>query len=87
MSMDDTITPESFLLECIAEDERGTRGCSSPVLAQCAAYRAILRDRARSDALAGDTEWHMGYSDGNYDAIRALAAVYADRPGYDEAWR
>lgn len=57
------------------------------VLAECRAKRRIVEDKRRIDASAGDTEWHYGYSDGNYDAIRALAFVYADHPDYDPAWR
>ena len=57
------------------------------VLADVEAKRRIIADREHIDASAGDTEWHSGYSDGNYDALRALALPYADHPDYDESWR
>jgi len=56
------------------------------VLAECAAKRKIIADRERIDRNASDTEWAMGYSDANYSALRALAAVYSDHPGYRSEW-
>lgn len=56
------------------------------VLAECAAKRAIIADRERIDRNASDTEWAMGYSDANYSALHALAAVYSDHPDYRSEW-
>jgi len=58
----------------------------SRVLAECAAKRAIIAGRARIDRSANDDEWSMGYSDANYEAISALAAVYASHTDYREEW-
>lgn len=57
------------------------------VLAECKAKRAILADRKRIDRSANPDEWSMGYSDANYGAIQALAAVYKDHPDYDAGWK
>lgn len=56
------------------------------VLAECAAKRAILADRKRMDRSAGMDDWYAGYSDANHDALRALAAVYANHPDYETGW-
>jgi hypothetical protein len=56
------------------------------LLAECAAKRAIIAARKRIDRSANDDEWSMGYSDANYQAITALAAVYADHPDYQREW-
>lgn len=56
------------------------------VLAECAAKRAIIADRERIDRSVSPDDWSMGYSDANYDAIKALAAVYADHPDYLQEW-
>jgi len=58
----------------------------SAVLAECAAKRAILAGRVRIDRSANDDEWSMGYSDANYEALQALAAVYASHADYREEW-
>jgi hypothetical protein len=55
-------------------------------LAECAAKRAIIAGRKRIDRSANDDEWSMGYSDANYEATHALAAVYADHPDYRREW-
>ena len=57
------------------------------VLADVDAKRRIIADREHIDASAGDTEWHSGYSDGNYDALRALALPYASHPDYRQEWK
>lgn len=57
------------------------------VLAECEAKREIVEHRQRIDRNASDTEWHSGYSDGNYDALRALALPYADHEDYRKEWR
>lgn len=46
------------------------------VLAECDAKRRIVE----LDELNG------GHGDAQANALRALASVYADRPGYDPAW-
>jgi len=56
------------------------------VLAECAAKRAIVADRKRIDRSVGMHEWYSGYSDANYDALKALAAVYRDHPEYNQEW-
>ena len=56
------------------------------VLDECAAKRAILAGRKRSDSSMADDEWTMGWSDANYDALYALAAVYEDHPDYQQEW-
>ena len=56
------------------------------VLAECAAKRAIIEQRRRSDRSASQDMWEMGYSDANYDALNALAAVYKDHADYREDW-
>jgi len=58
----------------------------SAVLAECAAKRAIVAGRVRIDRSANDDDWSMGYSDANYEAVKALAAVYADHEDYDSGW-
>ena len=68
-------------------DEHVCRHDPARVLAECEAKRRIVEDRQRIDRSAGDTDWHSGYSDGNYDAIKALALPYADHPDYREEWR
>jgi len=69
---------------------RDNYGClliqPSRVLAECAAKRAIIAGRKRIDRSANPDEWSMGYSDANYEAIHALAAVYADHPDYQQEW-
>ena len=57
------------------------------VLAECEAKRAIVADRDRIDRSADGDEWSMGYSDANYSALHALAAVYADHPDYLPEWK
>ena len=118
--MDNTITPESFLLQCIDEDEAVARDAINDdmgsdegftnryeyltddrfpriaedaarmitrfavprrILAECKAKRAIVE--------------HLRMAVFNYvtpiaiqqHLLCALALPYADRPGYDEAWR
>ena len=93
---------KTFLLARIAEDEERNNPAPDPsgscdylhgvhydparVLAECAAKRAIVADRERIDRNASDSEWAMGYSDANYSALRALAAVYSDHPDYQSEW-
>lgn len=61
-------------------------GLPERTLAECEAKRRIVADRVRIDRSANEDEWSMGYSDANHDALRALAAVYADHPDYNPAW-
>lgn len=56
------------------------------LLAECAAKRAIVADRLSSDRSAADDEWSWGWSDANYRAVKAIAAVYADHPDYQQEW-
>jgi hypothetical protein len=56
------------------------------VLAEVVAKRSIIADRKRLDRSAGMDDWYSGYSDANYDAVRALATVYADHPDYRQEW-
>jgi len=61
------------------------------VLAECAAQRAIVALAATITDMAGEIrgEWphpHVAVIDGDL-ILRALALPYADREGYDEAWR
>lgn len=60
------------------------------VLAECNAKRLVLKHRKRLDRTPtdgpNDGEWGMGFSDGNYNAVLALAAVYADHPDYNKEW-
>lgn len=56
------------------------------VLAEYAAKRAIIADRGRIDRSVNPDDWSMGYSDANYDAIKALAAVYGDHADYRQEW-
>lgn len=58
----------------------------SRVLAECAAKRAILEQRKGSDSSMNDDEWTMGYSDANYDALYAIASVYAGHPDFQQEW-
>jgi hypothetical protein len=66
--------------------EHFARHDPSRVLAECAAKRAILAGRKRSDSSMADDEWSMGWSDANYDALHALAAVYKDHPDWRPEW-
>ena len=61
--------------------------CPSRVLAECKAKRGILEQRERIDRNTSDSEWAMGYSDANYDALQTLAQPYADHPDFREEWR
>jgi len=61
------------------------------MLAECAAKRAILDLAATITGMADEiwNEWpspHVTVIDGDV-ILRALALPYADREGYDEAWR
>ena len=90
-----------FLEARIAEDEAKAREFQSyedqiyktegwfdctRVLAECAAKRAIMAQRKRSDQSASMDDWSMGFSDGNYATIRALTEVYRDHPDYQQEW-
>jgi hypothetical protein len=57
------------------------------LLAECEAKRRIVSDRERIDRSANDDEWSSGYSDANYDALRALALPYADHPDFRAEWQ
>lgn len=73
------------------------------LLAECEAKRRIveIHDRVESDWIDGDgddrsgvfcavCEGEAGYTGGDTypcPTLRAVAAVYADHPDYDEAWR
>jgi len=73
------------------------------VLAVCAAHRAIVELHANDDgncSTCGDENGWTGDGDGGEffdndrsavdfpcDTIKALAGIYADRPGYREEWR
>jgi hypothetical protein len=72
--------------ESMANANHIARHDPTRVLAECAAKRAILRDRERIDQSAGMDDWFAGYSDGNYDALHALASVYKDHPDFDPKW-
>lgn len=59
------------------------------VLAECEAKRRIVEELVRPYVaerrrLMGD---QPSWSDEHPDLLRLLAAVYADHPDYDEAWR
>jgi hypothetical protein len=56
------------------------------VLAECAAKRAIIAGRKRIDRSANPDEWSMGFSDANYEAITAIAAIYKHHPDYQQEW-
>ena len=92
----------SWLLEHIAEDERIAeewRGepLISRVLAECEAKRRIVEtlDIAernfqgvhRAAADYARVELAMALRDALLYAVQLLALPYADRPGYQEAWR
>lgn len=79
--------------------DRATRGLADPgfgwectchnparVLATVEAHRKIVAARVRIDRSTNEDEWSMGYSDANYDALRALASIWSDHPAYDPAW-
>jgi len=72
----------------LEDDDRGGWAIvySQRVLAECATKRSILADRKRIDRSANPDDWSAGYSDGNYDALHALAAVYKDHPDYQQEW-
>lgn len=55
-------------------------------LAEAAAKRRILADRTRIDRSANPDQWSAGYSDANYAAIQALAAIYAEHRDYKPEW-
>jgi hypothetical protein len=87
-----------FLLARIAEDEaeaqvakaefaHGGYGCYGPsrVLAECAAKRAIIAMYEQGDEAKGwDPEAYIAST--VFDAMRALAAAYADHPDYQQEW-
>jgi hypothetical protein len=79
-----SISPWRWTAGCCDCDDDGS--VARRQLAECEAKRRIVADRMRIDRSADDSEWAMGYSDGNYDAVYAMAAVYADHPDYDSAW-
>lgn len=55
------------------------------VLAECAAKRAILT-LFKSEDVKEDWSIEAAYAAGVDDCIRALAAVYADHPDYENEW-
>lgn len=88
------MTITEFLEARIAEDEArakyvseygDTGGLFTPtrVLAECAAKRAIIAEHAPVDPC--DAHDAM-FSTITCDTIRALAAVYADHPDYQQEW-
>lgn len=82
--------------ECAAH---GARWDPARVLAECAAKRAIVEmwaEAVTDDDGTDDSEetlrftideQHTGVVVALRDVIRALASVYADRPGWQEEWR
>jgi hypothetical protein len=59
------------------------------VLREVAAKRAILAEYAsvaHNDTGEAEPEYAYGWAEGLGLAVRALAAVYSDHPGYDPAW-
>lgn len=90
------MTLTEFLLARIAEDEAAAErvlldygggdleSLEARVLAECEAKRRIV-DRYSDDAIWPD--YQGGYESATEDAVRDLAAVYADHPDYDDAWR
>lgn len=86
-----------FLEARIAEDEAeaknlqgetdfGLEAAGDRMLAECAAKRELLEQRKRIDQSMSMDDWSAGWSDGNYAALNALAAVYKDHPDYREEW-
>jgi hypothetical protein len=70
-----------------AEDRRSlTMDDAEKIHAEIAAKRAIIAKRQWIDRSAGMDDWYSGYSDANYDALNALAAVYKDHPDYQQEW-
>lgn len=70
-----------------ATGEHIARHDPARVLAECAAKRAIIglwSDPAHIGSFTGD--WDAGYTEAADDALRALAAVYADHPDYKQEW-
>lgn len=89
-----------FLLARIAEDEREANVCLDQyrrgeggskrrwtrVLAECAAKRAIVEAFDPADLESEDRGAYF-YAEGIGDAVKILAAVYADHPDYLDEWR
>lgn len=83
----------------IAEDWKGSgfvdvsdhiaRYDPARVLADCAAKRAIVELHRPSDERNRWCDYCKGTDHAEYpcETSRILAAVYADHPAYDEAWR
>lgn len=75
----------------------GYYGLANPerILAECQAKRAIIEqaDEATGLDMQVDGEFRVGRRDETTEPylgdvlLRALAAVYADHPDYDQAWR
>ena len=86
-------TLTEFLLARIAEDETDAGGIECfgvdflemykrRALAECEAMRAIVARHSEHLGLDRSEDYRNGC-----DTLRHLAAVYADHPDYDEAWR
>ena len=56
------------------------------VLAECAAKRAIVEAFNTTDLESEDRGAYF-YAEGIGDAVKILAAVYADHPAYRDEWR
>ena len=80
--------PNNTGLEVLEIDDYGTEALGiseARILAECAAKRAIVEqwdDPAFSDQGAYDS----GHARAMDDAVRSLAAVYADHPDYRQEW-
>lgn len=80
---------EQSAVEYLSEPPHWPAGWPARVLAECAAKRAIVAEWEDTDT--GET-WLLEGADAGYalaidHAVRALAAVYADHPGYLDEWR
>ena len=97
------VTLTEFLLARIAEDERlvgpgddrpdhgenglawsleGLDGVSWRIRSECEAKRRIIHAYLEAEAMHG-----YGFAAGLAVAVKILAAVYADHPDFDPAWR
>lgn len=70
-------TPEA--IEEIAREHAETMRQRTRVLAQCAAFRAIV-DRSSKPVA------HAGQDIERTYILRALASIYRDHPDFDDAW-
>lgn len=57
------------------------------VLAQCAAYRAIVRQAIPKAWTDEGEPLGGGYVEGWWDTLRTLTAIWADHEDYREEWR